>query len=188
MRLQTEPSLTMSSQHWRTFLSMDLSIPITGSTKSAKQLQNVLDLLVPKSTIYPEVQTRSTTKQLLVWQGQEYPFGVLPPEDVMQQVLWELYELNFIHEFQSLDCHACADLDLSDTTQLIEREMKILRCFPINSFRHIVIPSENCGLAADDLSVCFGFVVEFLHIIKSWRGEKPVILICQLTIFAAPII
>ena len=67
MSLQTEPSLTMSSHNWSTFLFMDLSIPITGSTKSAKQCQNVSDLLVPKSTIYPEVQTQSTTKQLLVW-------------------------------------------------------------------------------------------------------------------------
>lgn len=135
MRLQTEPSLAMSSQHWHTFLSMDLSVPITGSTKSAKQRQNVLDMVVPKSTIYPEVQTRSTTKQLLVWQGKEYPLRVLPPEDVVWQVLWELYKLNFIHELQLLDRHTCGELDLSDTARLIKWEMKILKCFPINSFR-----------------------------------------------------
>ena len=67
---------------------------------------------MPKSSIYPELQTRSITNQLLVWQGKEYPSGVLPPEDVVRQILWELYELNFIHELQSLDRRACADLDL----------------------------------------------------------------------------
>jgi hypothetical protein len=165
----------MSSQHWRTFLSMDLSVPDEGSTKAAKRRRDVLDMLVPNSSIYPEVQTRSTTKQLLVWQDKEYPSGVLPPEDVVQQILWELYELNFIHELQSLDRRACADLDLSDTAQLLERQMKISRCFPINSFRHVMIPSENCGLAADDLNERFRFVVELLHVMKSWRGDKPAI-------------
>ena len=173
MRLQTEPSLAMSSQHWRTLLSMDLSVPVQGSTKAAKRRQEVFDMLVPKSSIYPEVQTRSVTNQLLVWQGKEYPSGVLPPEDVVRQILWELYELNFIHELQSLDRRACADLDLSNVVQLVERQMKISRCFPINSFQHVTIPSENCGLAADDLSEHFWFVVELLHIMKSWSGDKP---------------
>lgn len=175
MRLQREPSLAMSNQHWRTFLAMDLSVPEKGSTKAAKRRQDVMGMLVPKSSIYPGVQTRSTSKQLLVWRGKEYPSGVLPPEDVVRQILWELYELNFIHELQSLDRRACADLDLLDTAQLLERQMKISRCFPINSLRHITIPSENCGLAADNLGERFRFVVELLHVMKSWRGDKPVI-------------
>jgi hypothetical protein len=74
-----------------------------------------------------------------------------------------------------LDYCACADLDILDTVQLIEQQTKILRCFPINSFRYVMILSENCGLAADDLSKHFWFVVELLHVIKSWRGDKPVI-------------
>ena len=134
MRLQTEPSLAMSSQHWRTLLSMDLSVPVQGSTKAAKHRQEDFDMLVPKSSFYPEVQTRSITNQLLVCQGKEYPLGVLPPEDVVRQILWELYELNLIHELQSLDRRACADLDLSNVAQLVECQMKISRCFPINSF------------------------------------------------------
>jgi hypothetical protein len=154
---------------------MDLSVPVQGSTKAAKRRQDVLDMLVPNSSIYPEVQTRSITNQLLVWQGKEYPSGVLPPEDIVRQILWELYELNFIHELQSLDRRACADLDLSNVAQLVERQMKISRCFPINSFRHVTISSDNCGLAADDLSERFRFVVELFHVMKSWRGGKPAI-------------
>jgi hypothetical protein len=102
MRLQTEPSLAMSSQLWRTSLSMDLSVPVQGSTKAVKRRQEVLDMLLPNSSTYSEVQTRSTVKELLVWQSKEYPSGELPPEDVVRQILWELYESNFIHELQSL--------------------------------------------------------------------------------------
>ena len=179
MRVQREPSLAMSSQHWRTFLSMDHSIPMDlstsakGPTKAAKRRQEVLDLLLPKSTIYPEVQTRNYTKELIPWQGKDYPSEVLPPDDVVRQILWELYESNFIYELQSLDRLACASLELSNTAQLVERQMMISRCFPINSFRHVTIPSENCGLAANDMGKRFPFVVELLYVVKSWRGEKP---------------
>jgi hypothetical protein len=85
MHLQNKPSLTMLSQHWCIFFSMDLSSPEKdkGSTKAAKCHQDILDMLVLKSSIYPEIQTQSTLKQLLVWQGKEYPLGVLPPEDVV---------------------------------------------------------------------------------------------------------
>jgi hypothetical protein len=64
---------------------MDLSSPEKdkGSTKAAKRHQDVLDMSVLKSSIYPEIQTQSTLKQLLVWQGKEYPLRVLPPEDVV---------------------------------------------------------------------------------------------------------
>ena len=41
MRLQTEPSLTMSSQHWRTLLSMDLSIPVQGSKAPSRSFRHV---------------------------------------------------------------------------------------------------------------------------------------------------
>jgi hypothetical protein len=85
MHLQNEPSLAMLSQHWHTFLAMDLSFleKDKGSTKAAKRCQDVLDMLVSKSSIYPKIQTQSTSKQLLVWQGKEYPSGVLPPEVVV---------------------------------------------------------------------------------------------------------
>ena len=47
MRLQMDPFLAMSSQHWRTFLSMDLSVPVQGSTKAAKRRQEVFNMLLP---------------------------------------------------------------------------------------------------------------------------------------------
>jgi len=120
MRLAKEPSLAISNQHWRTFLAAKLDARLDGQTKAANCLQQTLDLIIPKSDTYSGVKMR-TSKEPLVWQGKEYPLGVLPPEDVVRQILWELYELNFIRELLSLDCRACADLDLSDTTQLLDR-------------------------------------------------------------------
>src|SRR5438445_10712661 len=106
--------------------------------------------------------------------GKAYPRGELPPGDVIQQILWELYELNFIHELLLLDCRACVNLDLSDTTQLLERQIMISKCFPLDSFRPVTIPSENRGLAADDFKERFQFITALLLVMKSWNRHKPV--------------
>jgi hypothetical protein len=83
--------------------------------------------------------------------------------------------VNFIHELQLLDHRACSNLDLSNTAWLFERQIEIAQCFPVGSFRHISIPSENRGLAADDFKKCFGFVTALIVIMKSWKGKKPIV-------------
>ena len=98
MRLAKEPSLAISSQHWRTFLAANLNAPADKQTKAANRLRNTLDLIMPPSDSYSGVKMRNPSKDPLVWQDKEYSPGVLPPEDVIRQILWELYELNFIHE------------------------------------------------------------------------------------------
>jgi len=112
----------------------------------------------------------------IVWQDREYPPGALPPEKVVREILWELYELNFIHELQSLDCRACQNLDPSSASQLFDRQTLISQCFPTNSFRHVSIPTENCGLADDDLDKRFRFVTGLVFVMNSWKGDKPAIL------------
>ena len=107
-------------------------------------------MLLPSTDMYPRVENRSGLMGPIVLQSREYPPGLLPPENVVREILWELYKVNFIHELQSLDCCACQSLDLSNASQLFDRQVEILQCFPMSSFRHVSIPSENCGLADDD--------------------------------------
>ncbi len=116
---------------------------------------------------------RNSSTDPRVWQDKEYPPGVLPPEGVVREILWELYELNFIRELVSLDRRACAELDLSDTVQLLDRQTKISRCFPIESSQHVSIPSRNRGLAAENLSERFHFIIALFVVMKSWRGDQP---------------
>lgn len=112
----------------------------------------------------------------MVWQGREYPPGVLPPDNIVREILWELYELNFIYELQSLDRRACHNLDLSDSTQLFDRQTKISQCFPLGSFPHVSIPSENTGLVDDDFDKRFRFVTGLVFVVNSWKGDKPSVL------------
>ncbi len=114
MRVEKESSLAMSNQTWRTFLLIDPSVPQKTGTQAARRRQESLELIMNG------VKTRNGSIGPIIWQGKEYSSGVLPPDNVVRQVLWELYEVNFIHELQSLDRHACADLDLSSPTELLK--------------------------------------------------------------------
>jgi hypothetical protein len=173
MRVAKEPFLALSNQSWRTYLSNDNSVPGKGDTKAARRRQEVLDILLPNPAMYPGVEKRSGSMGPIVWQGKEYPPGVLPPVNVVREILWELYELNFIHELQSLDRRACRNLDLSNGTQLYDREVQTSQCFITSSFRHVPIPSENRGLADNDFDEHFGFVTALVFVMNSWTGEKP---------------
>ena len=176
MRVARESSLALSNQSWRTFLSNDNTVPRKGETKAARRLQEVLDILLPNPDIYPGVEKQSGSMGPIVWQGREYPSGVLPPENVVREILWELYEVNFIHELQSLDRRACHNLDLSNATQLFDRQIEVSQCFHTSSFRHVPIPSKNLGLADDDFDKRFQFVTGLAFVMNSWKGDKPAIL------------
>jgi hypothetical protein len=178
MRVAEEPSLALSNQSWRTFLAIDnKTILGKGETKAARRRQEVMDMISPSTDKYPGVRNRSGLMGPMVWQSREYPPGVLPPENVVREILWELCEVNFIHELQSLDRRACKNLDLSNTSQLFDRQVEISQCFPTSSFRHVSIPSENRGLADNDFDKRFGFVRALVFVMSSWEGDdKPAML------------
>jgi hypothetical protein len=176
MRVKKEPSLALSSQSWRTFLSIDNTVLGKGDTKAARRRKEALDVILPSPDMYPGVEKRSGSMGPIVWQGREYTAGVLPPENVVREILWELYEVNFIHELQSLDRRACQNLDLSNPNQLFDRQIEISQCFHTSSFRHVPIPSENIGLADNDFDKRFRFVTGLVFVMNSWKGDKPAIL------------
>jgi hypothetical protein len=173
MRLTREPSLALSSQSWRTFLSIDNAAQGKQDTKAALRRQVTLDTILPSSDMYPGVKRQSGLTEPITWRGREYSSGVLPPENVVREILWELYEINFIHELQSLDRRACCDLDLSSVTELFDRQIEISQCFPTNSFQPVSIPSENLGLADDDFDKRFRYITALVFVMKRWKGEKP---------------
>lgn len=83
MRVAKEPSLALSNQSWHTFLSIDNTVPEKGETKAAHRRQEVLDIILPNSVMYPGVEKQSSLMGPIVWQGREYPSGVLLPEKVV---------------------------------------------------------------------------------------------------------
>jgi hypothetical protein len=177
MRVAKEPSLALSNQAWRNFLSIDNAVLGKAETKSGRLHQKVLDIILPDSDMYPGVERRSSLMGPIVWRGTEYSPGMLPPVNVLREILWELYEVNFIYELQSLDRRACSNLDLSSATQLFERQIEISKCFHTSSYRQVSIPTENLGLAEDDFDKRFRFITGLVFVTKLWNGDKPAMLV-----------
>ena len=175
MRVANETSLAMSGQNWRDLLSIDLSaIQEKNDTKAAKRRQQILAMLTPKSEQFPGVKTRSTAGKPVTWQDKNYPPGVLPADHVVRGILWELYELNFAYEFLSLDRRACSILDTtSDDLQLMQRQALVSKCFPVDPFLSGLLPDRNCGLAANDIDERIPFILCFVQVMQSWKGNKP---------------
>jgi hypothetical protein len=176
MRVTTEASVAMSGQNWRDFLATDLSTTSEKKdTKAAKRRQQILDMLTPRSDLFPDVKTRSTTGEPITWQGKKYIPGVLPADHIIREILWELYQLNFYYELLSLDRRACTDLTTSDNLQLIHRQALISECFPIEPFKSTSLPTRNCGLAGQDVEERIPFILVLVRVMQSWKGDKPLV-------------
>jgi hypothetical protein len=174
MRLASETSLAMSAQSWRDLLAIDLSaIHEKSDTKAAKRRQLIQALLTPKSEHFPDIKTRSTSGEPVIWQGNKYTPGLLPADHIVRGILWELYHLNFAYEFLSLDRRACSNLDTSDDLQLMERQVMILDCFPVDPFLSRSLPGRNCGLAADEIEERLPFILPWVRVMQSWKDDKP---------------
>jgi hypothetical protein len=164
----------MSGQNWRDFLATDLSaISEKKDTKAAKRRQQIIDMLTPRSGLFPDVKTRSTTGEPITWQGKKYIPGVLPADHIIREILWELYQLNFYYELLSLDRRACTNLITSDNLQLIDRQALISECFPADPLKSTSLPTRNCGLAGPDIEERLPFVLALVRVMQSWKGDKP---------------
>jgi hypothetical protein len=67
MRVAKEPSLALSNQLWRTFLSIDNAVLGKGETKASLRRQEFLDIILPSSDIYPGVERRSELMGPIIW-------------------------------------------------------------------------------------------------------------------------
>jgi hypothetical protein len=169
-----EASVAMSGQNWRDFLAIDISSTFEKKdTRAAKRRQQILVMLTPKTDLFPDVKTRSTTGEPITWQGRKYIPGVLPADHIIREILWELYQLNFYYELLSLDRRACTNLTTSDNLQLIYRQTLISECFPVDPFTSTSLPSRNCGLAGPDVEERLPFVLALVRVMQSWKGAKP---------------
>jgi len=179
-RITHEGSLAMNAQHWHDFLYIDFTmstvLEVAGtSTRSAKRRQHAQDLLKTKLSSNAVVVPRCTVGEPFFWQGRSYCPGNLPPEIVVRQILWELYELNFAQEFLALDRRACTDLDSMDNHKLYGRQSLISKCFVSNTLNYAPLPNNNCGLASETIRDRLPYLRYMVQIMEAWKGTKPTI-------------
>ena len=161
----------MSGQLWHDFLATDFSSQMgTTDTKATKRRQRIHSILTPPSSD-PHVKPRSTAGEPFIWQNHSYIPSILPVENVVCQILWELYKLTFTQEFLSLDHRACGNLDLTDNEQILERQSLVLRC--LKGFNSTPLPNSNCGMTADTIRDRLPYLQFMVQVMLAWKGTKP---------------
>lgn len=172
LRLRMERSLAMSAQMWRDFLATDVYNTVDHKERSAKRRREILDTIVPppdSQVKLPAVKARSTRGEPMMWGNRSFTPGSLPPDDVVREILWELYELNFASEFLALD------LRIWQGTGPQTREQRTaLISMTVSNFR--TIPKANTGLAADHIKERFAEIWTLAGYMHEWH-ECPLYLV-----------
>ena len=90
---------------------------------------------------------------------------------MFQEILWELYELNFHLKLSSLD--KCANRDLVKEDPAI-RIKHLWSCFsPSSNLPFIMILYMNISLVANDWREQVPFILALVNMMSSWEGSKP---------------
>ncbi|KAF9035802.1 hypothetical protein BJ165DRAFT_1533291 [Panaeolus papilionaceus] len=150
-------SVAFPAQGWRDILFMDFT-----TAPSLKAFRN---------------DPQYATSQPMRWNGASYPPSQLPPTNVVREILWELYELNFTYELQALDRRARIGLDTGDVNAVYQREVIIMRCFPFLTYKQPTepMPTMNRGLASNNATDRLPYLLQLAKLMSSWGGNKPVI-------------
>lgn len=169
----------LSNQQWRVCLSSRAeAVPKDLTTRSAQQHSQMTQLL---SQLYQESGlTPGDSNSSLFWKERELiaSDGLLPDRRTVQEVLWELYELNWRFELLALDSRANEPGSPVSEDQSLVRQQDIMACFVPSStgdqtFLVTEIPSSNGGLAADDWRERAKYLIAMYRVMSTWNGVKP---------------
>ena len=162
INLHSGASAAVSNNSWRDFLEM-ISTGATHrpGTKTEKRRQPVWDAF---GLLIPMLQNN---KHLSLWRGQELPMP--PPENIIREIVWELFELNFRSELFALDSRAstipCTNEDRVDLVN---------QCFvPTTGLYFIQIPEGNHGLVDDNWRSRRHYLLAMFRLMVAWEGRKP---------------
>ena len=146
-----------SNKFWQPLLNLPLDHNPTAPLKcdiskktslSQKQQDIVYTLLESCFNMDDEVTLNSGPLLDINWQGQKLLSTHVPPVQVAQEILWEIYELNFWFEFKALDCQAHIPVGGVDGPPC---DQLILACFPGQTSLAVApITSAHEGLGATD--------------------------------------
>jgi len=168
---------TISNKHWRTLLNLPLNHSPEAPPKfdiSEKQTQSqkdhhiVYNLLESCFKVDDEVMLNPGPSLYISWQGKPLSSTCVPLVQVAQEILWELYELNFGFEFMALDHRAHVPPEGVDGPP---REQLVLACFPNRTSLAVVpISSAHEGLGATDWRDRRSSIIAMMTVMQTWRG------------------
>ena len=168
---------TFSNKFWQALLNLPLDHnPMAppkrdiSEKKSRSQQQHdvVYTLLESCLNVDDGVTLNSGPLLDISWQGQTISLTYVPPVQVAQEILWEIYELNFRFEFKALDRRAHIPVGEVDGPS---RDQLILACFPGRTSLAVApITSAREGLGAIDWRDRRCSIIAMRTVMQTWRG------------------
>lgn len=175
-RLSSSNSLArpISSQLWRTLLFFNMSVGDQNS-KSQKYRQEIADIL--GSCLGNDGVTLGSGMPCdIIWRGQKLPSTELVSPQILQEVVWELYELNFRMEFRALDARLSTNAEDAEARDIALRE-----CFPSRQQGDLLVVKVECandGMAAKSWRDRAPYWIAFMQVVSTWARCPSSILIC----------
>lgn len=160
----------VSNHLWRTLLNFgDTPVAEGLTTKTAKRRLEILELLGNCINEEGISLTSSSSPSDIFWRDQQLASGSIPQENIGQEILWELFELNFRFEFLALDRRACSSAIEDETA----RQDGLLACFVGHRGGSLLLADiefADKGLASKSWSDRVPYLLAMRRLMKDWRG------------------
>ncbi|KAK1234307.1 hypothetical protein PQX77_002490 [Marasmius sp. AFHP31] len=187
-RLRSPTFSPLKPQQWRSIVGMEAHSTQTGTRVDARRIamasmlkeclisgQMEVSSILQMSRSRAQRHSQGTfdidrlDRAPVQWAGQDYDQAGMPPVQVAQQLLWELFEINFRYELVALDRHCH-----TTTASKGEREMEVL-C-TIRHFEGAMIPagveSSKQGFASEDLYERRDALLGLFTVMQGWSGGR----------------
>lgn len=157
----------LSSDHWRSFLSNDLS-KITSLDRRKQKKEQMRDLLGRAWETFGEASDSSENVQgTLKWRDKAIGHSENIASTVAQEILWEISELNFRVELMALDHYASA-------VGLTGRRELLFQCFASSPGNIYVVDFDHAGdgLGAASLRQRAPYFVALHRLMQDWKDNR----------------
>jgi hypothetical protein len=166
------PARPLSNQMWRSLLVFGGSTASDGSaTKTAERRKFISQLFgnVVDEDDGVQIAESNPSSSDIFWQEQQLPSGLIPTQRIGQEILWELYELNFRFELLALDRRASGTAENDDV-----RQDDILACISTPGCSSLLVADvkyANQGLAAESWVERLPYLLALQKLMRTWTGS-----------------
>lgn len=171
---------TFTYKQWHAMLEAADGVHMTSSQPlRAEMLENLKLLLADSQSVGIEIEANTLTSAPALWKGVAVNLNTQGQMDttIVQEVMWELYEIRFRLEVVSLDRYMVPEpLGDSDEADMLreawyEREMIVHHCWP--GLAHAAKYVEPGLSSYRPLGYRVRYLKGLFNLIRGWPGLKP---------------
>ncbi|KAL0059302.1 hypothetical protein AAF712_013950 [Marasmius tenuissimus] len=171
-RLQSPTFVPLKAKEWRSVLGLEIHglKAGTGAAKVREEQQKMLQSCLQSGNMGGSLDLTNLGAAPVMWQGTSLTLFSLPPKPVVQEILWELFKVNFRYELVALD-RFCFQTGVS----IAEREQEVLGL--VSHLNNSLVPEGTAQgrirFASTDLNTAAGrrhALHSLYRVMAGWTG------------------